>query len=177
MPKPKKRLNISQTVSKSTRILLDENFLLCASGQGCDSKENSCSDEPAERKRRALIALLMAYEGRVLLVLDDEQPSQVARIYRSKYEQMTSEVRDLVVDWLRGQGRTITVHKSSAIKPKIIADCNLNHGKLDLLLCQLAIACRGDAPIWTLDSDFWCAAQFHPEIHPTCPKDALDSVR
>jgi hypothetical protein len=32
-------------------------------------------------------------------------------------------------------------------------------GTLDPLLCRLAIACRGQAPLWTLDSDFWCASE------------------
>jgi len=113
---------------------------------------------------------------KILLVLDDNEPSQVAKFYYGKSNQMSAEVRDIVVDWLRGQGRTVK-RKPATVSEKAIKDCNLKENTLDPLLCQLAIANRGGAPIWTLDSDFWCANPFYPEIKPTCPQDALASVR
>ncbi|MEN8220598.1 MAG: hypothetical protein ABFS56_30455 [Pseudomonadota bacterium] len=157
-----------------TQFLLDESFLLCASGKGCDSSE--CPDDIQQRKRLALIALLIAYQEKISLVLDDNEPCQVAKFYYGKTHLMSAEVRDVVVDWLRGLGRTVK-RKPATMNEKTLKDCNLKENTLDPLLCQLAIASRGNAPCWTLDSDFWCASQFYPEIKPTCPPDALTSVR
>ncbi|MBI4770693.1 MAG: hypothetical protein HY784_09890 [Chloroflexi bacterium] len=47
-------------------------------------------------------------------------------------------------------------------------------GALDPVLCRLALASR--APVWTLDSDFWCAADHYPEIQPVCPAEARASM-
>ncbi len=89
---------------------------------------------------------------------------------------MSAEVRSIVVDWLRGLGHTVKC-KPTTMSEKTLKDCNLKENTLDPLLCQLALASRGNAPIWTLDSDFWCASQFYPEIKPTCPQEALNLVR
>ena len=175
MPKRKKQSNVPQTTSKPTQILLDESFLLCASGLECDSTE--CEDEADERNIRALTALLTAYLTKIPLVLDDREPSQVITFYRGKYNLLSHPVRDTLNRWLSGRGRRVTRHRPAKLKQNVIDECNLKLGTLDPLLCQLAIACHGDAPIWTLDSDFWCATQFHSEIKPTCPRDALASVR
>jgi hypothetical protein len=172
--KRKKQSPETAVPNRITEILLDESFLLCASGKGCDSSE--CEDEIQQRKRLALIALLMAYQEKISLVLDDNEPSQVAKFYYGKTNLMSAEVKDVVVDWLRGLGRTVK-RKPAIIKEKTLKDCNLKENTLDPLLCQLAVASRGSAPCWTLDSDFWCASQFYPEIKPTCPQDALTSVR
>lgn len=111
-------------------------------------------------------------------ILDDAEPSQVATFYRKKYSLMSFEVRKVLNNWLNGRGGRIVKYKPAKIKSKAVKECNLTEGTLDPLLCQLAIASRGDAPVWTLDSDFWCASQekYHPEIKPTCPKEAFDSV-
>ncbi len=177
MTKHKKQPKISPpvTVPKPTKILLDECFLQCASGGGCDAKY--CQDEPDQRQRRALMALLLAYESKIALVLDDQIPSQVAGFYQKKYKFMNDPVRELIVDWLSGRGQTIQQKPSTKLNPKAIKECNLKPNTLDPLLCQLAIACGGDAPIWTLDSDIWDAIPFHAEIKPVCPKEALNSVR
>jgi hypothetical protein len=118
----------------------------------------------------------MAYQEKISLVIDDNEPSQVAKFYYGKTNQMSAEVRDVVVDWLRGLGRTVK-YKPAVIKKKTLKDCNLKENTLDPLLCRLAVASRGGAPCWTLDSDFWCASQFYPEIKPTCPLEALTLVR
>ena len=173
MPKPKKQSNITQTVSKPTQILLDESFLLCASGFGCDSTE--CEDEAEERDSRALAALILAYDAKVLLVMDDSE--RVITFYHNKYDLMSREVKRVLNRWLSGRDRRIIQRKPAKIAPKVVKECNLKVNTLDPLLCQLAITSGGNAPIWTLDSDFWCAAQFQPEIKPTCPKEALASVR
>jgi hypothetical protein len=170
MSKRKKRSSVSDPLQKPKQILLDESFLLCASGKGCDSTK--CQDEADRRKYRALAALLMAQESEVLLVIDDQLPSQVVSFYQRKYQYLSVEVREILLEWLNK--RTLK-RKHAKINSKAIKDCNLKIGTLDPLLCQLAIACRG-TPIWTLDSDFWCAIQFYPDIKPTCPKEALDSV-
>jgi hypothetical protein len=170
--KRKKLAGLPRPSVRPRQILLDESFLLCASGQGCDS--TTCEDEPKDRKRLALTALLMAYEEKVLMVLDDAEPSRVALFYRQKYNLMSRDLREILIEWLNK--RTIR-RKPAKIKPKVIEDCNLKRGTLDPILCQLAIACHGDAPIWTLDSDFWCASKFYAEIKPICPATALASVR
>lgn len=162
-------------VKKPTQILLDENFLLCASGQSCDSTQ--CGDEDDERERRALLALLLAYEANTSLVLDDGDANQVITFYYKKYNLLSRPVKNTLSKWLNGRGGRITRMTPAKINPKAIKECNLKPNTLDPLLCQLAIACRGTAPVWTLDSDFWCAGRFHPEIRPTCPKDALDSLK
>jgi len=118
---------------KITQLLLDESFLLCASGKGCDSSE--CPEDIQDRKRLALIALLTAYMDKILLVLDDNEPSQVAKFYYGKSNQMSAEVRDIVVDWLRGQGRTVK-RKPATVSEKAIKDCNLKENTLDPLLCH-----------------------------------------
>jgi len=163
--------SIPQTI---TELLLDESFLLCASGTGCDSKE--CHDEIQDRKRLALIALLLAYQEKILLVIDDNEPSQVAKFYYGKSHLMSAEVKDIVIDWLRGFGHTIK-RKPAFIHEQTLKTCNLKENTLDPLLCQLAVASHGNAPLWTLDSDFWCASQIYPEIKPTCPQEAFTSVR
>jgi hypothetical protein len=162
-------------IIKPTQILLDESFLLCASGLGCDSVE--CKDEVDERNIQALTALLTAYLAKIPLVLDDREPSQVIAFYSRQYNLLSRPVRDTLNRWLSGRGRRVTRHRPAKLKQNAIDECNLKLGTLDPLLCQLAIACHGDAPLWTLDSDFWCANQFHPEIKPTCPASALASVR
>jgi hypothetical protein len=124
-----------------------------------------------------LIALLLAYEAKIPLILDDGEPSQVALFYHKKHNLLSRSVRDTLNRWLSGRGKRVVLYKPAKIKSKAIRDCNLKSGTLDPLLCQLAIACHGDVPIWTLDSDFWCASQFHSEIKPTCPAAALTSVR
>jgi hypothetical protein len=155
-------------------ILLDESFLLCASGKGCEASE--CVDESQQRKRLALMALLIAYHEDISLVLDDNEPSQVAKFYYSKTQSMSADVKDIVVDWLRGLGRTIKI-KPARLNEKTLKRCNLKENTLDPLLCGLAKACRGSVPCWTLDSDFWCANEFYPEIKPTCPQEAYKSVK
>ncbi|MDM8561176.1 hypothetical protein [Candidatus Parabeggiatoa sp. HSG14] len=172
--KHKKQFPETVVPDKITQILLDESFLLCASGKGCDSSE--CQDDVQQRKRLALIALLIAYQENISLVLDNNEPSQVAKFYYGKMNLMSAEVKDVIVDWLRGLGRTVKI-KPATMNEKILKDCNLKENTLDPLLCQLAVACRGSAPCWTLDSDFWCASQFYSEIKPTCPQEALISVR
>lgn len=159
----------SLSIAKPKEILLDECFLLCASGVGCDSI--SCHDEADLRKRRALLALLMAQEKAILLVLDED--NQVAGFYRDKSKYLSREVRETLAEWL---DKRTTKRKPATINQKAVKDCNLKADKLDPILCQLAVACRGQAPIWTLDSDFWCATKFYPEIKPTCPKQAMESV-
>lgn len=175
MAKKRKRDRVIPVTIKPKQILLDESFLMCASGHGCDSTR--CEDDIKNRKRHALTALLIAYEEKILLVLDDEEPSQVAAIYRKKYGKMSRDVSEILTDWLSGQGGRITRRKPANIKPKAVKECNLKTDTLDPLLCGLAIACYGEAPIWTLDSDFWCASKYHSEIRPTCPAEALTSVR
>lgn len=177
MSKPKKQISVPQIISNPAQILLDETFLMCASGQGCDPKEDTCKDEPARRKQRALAAMLIAQEAEVSLVLDTGEPSQVAAFYRKKEAQLSRDVAEILSEWLNKRTIRHRPARVNKINPKALKECTLRDGELDRLLCQLAIACRGDAPTWTLDSDFWCVAQFHLEIKPTCPKDALDSVR
>ncbi|RKZ49440.1 MAG: hypothetical protein DRR16_05945 [Candidatus Parabeggiatoa sp. nov. 3] len=169
-----KKREKGQRPEKITQFLLDESFLLCASGKGCDATE--CHEEIQERKRIALIALLIAYQEKIRLVLDDKEPSQVAKFYYGKNNLMSAEVRSIIVDWLRGLGHTVK-SKPATMSEKTLKECNLKENTLDPLLCQLALASRGNAPVWTLDSDFWCANQFYPEIKPTCPQEALNSVR
>jgi hypothetical protein len=175
MSKKRKRDRVIPITIKPKQILLDESFLMCASGYGCDSTK--CEGDIKNRKRHALTALLIAYEEKILLVLDDEEPNQVAIIYRNKYKSMSRTVMEILTDWLSGQGGRIIRRKPAKIKPNAVKKCNLKTDTLDPLLCRLAIACHGDAPIWTLDSDFWCASQYHLEIRPTCPTEALTSVR
>jgi hypothetical protein len=177
MPKRKKRVSTTPSpIVRPKQFLLDESFLLCASGKDCDSIE--CEDDLEDRERRALIALLLAYEAKVLLVLDDRKPSQVEKFYCGKYNLMSQPVRNILKRWLSGRGKQPIIRYSPAkIKPEVIEDCNLKPNTLDPILCQLAIACRGQAPIWTLASDFWCARTFHPEIKPVCPAEAFVSVR
>jgi len=175
MSKKRAKLQPPEIPKKITQFLLDESFLLCASGKGCDSTE--CHDEEIQdRKRTALIALLIAYQEKIRLVLDDKEPSQVAKFYYGKKNIMSAEVRSIIVDWLRGLGHTVK-YKPATMSKKTLKDCNLKEKTLDPLLCQLALASRGNAPVWTLDSDFWCASQFYTEIKPTCPQEALNSVR
>lgn len=175
MSKRKKQTVVTPLIPRPNQILLDQSFLLCASGQGCDSRE--CGDETEERDVLALTALLEAYLAKIPLVLDDGEPSKVVAYYRRHNRLMSRPVSDILNRWLSGRGQRVTRHRPAKIKPKAISDCNLTPGTLDPLLCRLAIACHGTAPIWTLDSDFWCATQFHPEINPTCPQEALASVR
>ncbi|OAD19676.1 hypothetical protein THIOM_004677 [Candidatus Thiomargarita nelsonii] len=168
-----KRLTLP--IEKPREILLDESFILCASHQGCDSKDEYCQEELEERQLRALTAILSAYLAGVSLVLDETEPSQVATIYREKYRLMSLDVKKILKRWLDGRGGRLRRCKLAKINPKAVKACKM--GTLDPLLCRLAIACRGQAPLWTLDSDFWCASEFHPEIKPTCPQAALDSVK
>jgi hypothetical protein len=100
-----KKREKGQQSEKITQFLLDESFLLCASGKGCDATE--CHEEIQERKRIALIALLIAYQEKIRLVLDDKEPSQVAKFYYGKKNLMSAEVRSIIVDWLRGLGHWI----------------------------------------------------------------------
>jgi|GEM_PF-1517048 len=159
------------SVARPKEILLDECFLLCASGVGCDSTQCHDEAEADERKFSALLALLMARKKAILLVLDED--NQVAGFYRDKYKYLSRDVPEILMEWLN---KRTTKRKPAKINQKAIKDCNLKTDKLDPILCQLAVACRGQAPIWTLDSDFWCATEFHPEIRPTCPKEAMESV-
>ncbi len=185
MPKTKKQ-PLSEPMGKPQQILLDESFLLCASGFDCDSKGNICQDDLAEdREFNALEALLAAYHAKISLVIDDGQPSQVREFYHRYLEMSYKHGRGrsqiftaakILAKWLGGRGG-ITKRKPAKLNHKAIEKCNLKPDTLDPLLCQLAIACHGDAPIWTLDSDFWCAREFHEEIKPVCPQKALDSVR
>lgn len=175
MSKRKRRARKFPPLKKTNQILLDENFLLCASGQDCDSTQ--CEDKVEERERLALTALLLAYEAKISLVLDNVETNQVIIFYYRKYNSMSRSVKNTLNRWLSGRGGRITRMTPAKLNPKAIKECNLKPNTLDPLLCRLAIACRGTAPIWTLDSDFWCASQFYPEIRPTCPKDALDSLK
>jgi hypothetical protein len=169
-PTHSKKPQPGKSSSPPKEILLDECFLLCASWVGCDSTE--CQDDADRRRRRALMALAMALESAIYLVLDDK--GEIASFYRQKYEFLSRDVREILVDWLNKHSIN---RKPAKINPKATTTCNLKPGKLDPLLCQLAVACRGQAPIWTLDSDFWCAMQFHREIKPTCPEEAMLSVK
>jgi len=177
MSKSKKQSSPISSTSFPREILLDESFILCASHQGCDSKEECCQEEQIERQLRALTAILSAYLAGVSLVLDDAEPSQVATFYREKYRLMSLDVKKILKRWLDGRGGRLGRYKLAKINPKAVKACNLKMDTLDPLLCRLAIASRGQAPLWTLDSDFWCASQFHPEVKPTCPQAALDSVK
>jgi len=168
-PKPRQP-KPSLSTAKPKEILLDECFLLCASGKDCDSTQ--CQDEADLRKQHALVALLTAKLKAIWLVLDEG--NQVAEFYRDNYEYLSRDVREILIEWL---DKRTTKRKPAKINEKAIKQCNLKEGKLDPILCQLAVACRGQAPIWTLDWDFWCATEFHPEIRPICPKEAWESVR
>ncbi len=77
MSKKRTKLQLSEIPEKITQFLLDESFLLCASGKGCNSTE--CHEEIQDRKRIALIALLIAEQEKIRLVLDDKEASQVAK--------------------------------------------------------------------------------------------------
>ena len=173
---------------KITQILLDEQFLMCASGQGCDSKPHICQHEAVDdRELYAIEALLAAYRAKIALIIDQPEVGQYSRVrnfYNNYLENCRKKGRGqlpvaakVLANWLNGRGGRITRMKPASIDSKALKECNLKPNTLDPLICQLAIACRGAAPIWTLDSDFWCASQFHPEIKPTCPKDALDSLK
>jgi hypothetical protein len=173
MPTRKKQKRTSTPIARSEQVLLDESFLLCASGRNCDSIK--CEDQIEDRAERALEALLAAYKKRVFLILDDQE--KVTIFYLRKYDLMSREVKGVLNRWLNGRGKRIIRFKPAKIKTKVIEDCNLKYGTLDPILCQLAIACHGEAPIWTLDSDFWCAGEFYREIRPVCPAEALASVK
>ncbi len=176
--KPKKPISSTPSLQKPTQILLDESFILCASHKGCDSKIESCQEESEEKQMLALTAILLAsMDDKIALVLDNAEPSQVASFYREKYHLMSLDVRKILKRWLDGHRPRLIRYKPAKINPKAVKECNLKEGTLDPLLCQLAIASHFEAPVWTLDSDFWCANQFYPEIKPTCPKEALDSVK
>ncbi len=164
---------VKESPKKPTQILLDECFILCASGKGCDSTQ--CTDQLENREENALFAIVMARQSQVSLVLDEAE--QVVVFYRKKYNLMSHTVMKILKRWLEGHNRQVVYYKPAKLNPKAIKECNLKSDKLDPLLCQLAIACGGDAPIWTLDSDFWCAQKFHAEIKPVCPQAALASVR
>jgi len=179
------------SIFKPTQILLDEQFLLCASGQGCDSKSNICEDEKIEdRELNAIEALLAAYRTKVALVIDEPQfgqPSRVRQFYNNylkRFQERRSGQTPIAAKvlgrWLSGRNGRLVQYKlprTSKVNPQALEACNLKAGTLDPLLCELAIMCRGDAPVWTLDSDLWCASQFYSEIKPTCPAAALASVR
>lgn len=176
--KSKKPISSTPSANKPTQILLDESFILCASRQGCESKEEYCQEESENTQISALIAILLAsVDDKIALVLDDAEPSQVARFYRDKYESMSDDVKNALKRWLDGRRDRLSQYKPAKMKPSVVKQCNLKEGTLDPLLCRLAIASRGEAPIWTLDSDFFCASQFYQEIKPTCPKNASDSMR
>jgi hypothetical protein len=191
-PKQRKQTSTSILAVRPVEILLDEQFLLCASGNGCDSKPDVCPDEEVvDREFNAVEALLAAYRAKVALVIDEPElgrPSQVREFYNNYLKHMHRDrkpgqipiVAKVLGRWLSGRnGRLIQLKlpKNSRISPEAIKGCNLKADTLDPLLCELAIICRGQAPIWSLDSDFWCASQFHPEIKPTCPTAALASVK
>jgi hypothetical protein len=181
MSKPKKRkrpIESTPSPKKPTQILLDESFILCASHQGCDSKAEYCQEESEEKQSSAVLAILSAYKAKTALVLDNAEPSQVASFYREKYDLMSIDVQKTLKQWLNGRGKArLNRYKPAKINSKAVKECNLKEDTLDPLLCQLAIASHGEAPVWTLDSDFWCANKFYTEIKPTCPKEAYDSVR
>lgn len=90
---------------------------------------------------------------------------------------MSLDVKKILKRWLDGRGGYISRYKPAKINIEVVKVCHLKMGTLDPLLCQLAIAARGSPPLWTLDSDFWCASQFLSEIKPTCPQEALDSMK
>jgi hypothetical protein len=130
-----------------------------------------------DRQLLALTAMSSACLANISLVLDDAEPSQVATFYREKYHLMSRDVIKILKRWLDGRGGRLNKYKPAKINAKAVEKCNLKKGTLDPLLCRLAIASRGEAPLWTLDSDFWCANQFHHEIKPTCPQNAWESVK
>jgi hypothetical protein len=86
MSKRKKPISSTPSAQKSTQILLDESFILCASHQGCDSKAEYCQEESEEKQSSALLAILLAHRAKIALVLDNTEPSQVASFYREKYQ-------------------------------------------------------------------------------------------
>jgi hypothetical protein len=47
-------------------------------------------------------------------------------------------------------------------------------GKLDILLCQLALASK--APVWTVDSDFDCVHEVEPTVRPMDPVDVYTEM-
>jgi hypothetical protein len=160
-------------MNRPTQILIDECFLLCASRYGCDSTE--CAGEPDEKQRLALTALLLAFRDKIKLVVDQPAGQGVAQFYRRKHDKMSRDVRALIIEWLNGRGQRLAYYKPRRVSDKVRRECNLRKDELDLLLCGLALASA--APVWTLDSDFWCAAKQLSRIHPVCPDAALDSVR
>ncbi len=153
-----------------TKIIIDECILLCASSGDCDSTKCKDNREEFEKKLTSLSVIITAYKRKLPLIIDNS--GEVLKFYRSKYDFMSKDVRDIINRWLNGRGGRLEFYTPKSIREKVAKKCNLKEDKLDPILCGLALASK--APILTLDSDFWCVQQYYPEIKPLCPMEAED---